>query len=325
MDKEYEYGLGAIRFVAMLCIVICHIFQFCGNRLAFYFNAGVPVFLCLSGYLFGKREIRDLGAFFKSRSLRILVPYYLMLGVILTANAITGTGVSAKELLSSVLCQQWYQYSIPFCGHLWYITCILGCYLMIPALQWFCSQLEKKPTCVYWLSFCVGFAVLWLLQFAGGKITGVHYYGVFAFGYFYAAAARQVRRQPKPWMINAAFGFSIAGFLGMYLLELLGFTIPGMVFEYYKIGLAAVSCLFFINNSKRFSGRIWKPLLRFGDKYSYAVYLVHHIFILGALSVLRLTGVFAVNVLLAMALTAVCAVGLHTASELIIARIKKER
>ena len=49
MNKTHEYGLSMLRFVAMFCIVVCHIFQFFGNRLSFYFNAGVPVFCaCLA-------------------------------------------------------------------------------------------------------------------------------------------------------------------------------------------------------------------------------------------------------------------------------------
>lgn len=325
MNKEYEPGLGMLRFTAMLCIVVCHVFQFFSNSLAFYFNVGVPVFLCLSGYLFGKREFQNIGKFLKNRLIRILVPYYLMLVLILAANAVTGTGVTAKELVSSLLCQQWYQYSVPQCGHLWYITCILGCYLITPALQWLCQQVERVSVFQYWVIFAVGAIGLLLIQFAGGMLTGTHFYIAYIFGYWYGAAVRTERKQPKQWLVNAAFVLALTGLVGLYMVERLGFTVPGIALEYYKVGFAAVSCLFFVYNGKWFTGRLWKGFLLFGDKFSYEVYLTHHVFILGSLSVLKLTQSLTVNVALAIVLTAVCAIVLHIVSEFITKRIRKER
>ena len=55
-------------------------------------------------------------------------------------------------------------------------------------------------------------------------------------------------------------------------------------------------------------------LISFGDKYSYEVYLAHHIFILGTLSVLGLTQNVTLDVLIAVALICVCAVALEGVS-----------
>lgn len=317
MNRKYEYGVGAIRFLAMCCIVICHILQHQGYRLAFYFNIGVPVFLVISGYLFGKREISSAFNFLKNRFLRILVPYYLMLVIIVLVNLGIGESFTVKKLLSMLLCQQWFGNTIPNCGHLWYISCILVCYLATPILQRICEHIQNTYPKAYWLIFALCVILLQLIQYVGGIVTGAHFYAAYLFGYFYAYYVKLGKQQLKPWIINSAFVFGMVGFAGIYTLEKLGIRIPGIVFEYYKVVQAAIGCLFFIHNSKWFAARFWKMLIAYGDKYSYTVYLGHHIFILGSLSVLRLTNIYSVNVLLAAVLTIVCAVVLELLSDLI--------
>ena len=271
MLKEYEHGLGAIRFFAMSAIVLCHILQQQENTLAFYFNIGVPIFLFISGYLFGKKDVTDYGSFLKKRFVRILLPYYMMLAVVIIANLATGTAMTAKDILSSILCQQWYDYTVPNCGHFWYISCILVCYLLTPVLQ-----------------------------------------------YFYSYAIRTGRKQINGYLVTAACILSVLGLIGIYLLGKFGIGVPGVVFEYYKVGTAVAICLFFIQKSRWFMGKSWRAIIKISDQYSYTVYLAHHIFILGSLSVLGLTKIFVINVILAVALTVLSALVLEKLSDKII-------
>ena len=59
MGKYYDYGIGFARLLAMISIVICHVFQALESPLCYYFNVGVQVFLFISGYLYGKKRISD--------------------------------------------------------------------------------------------------------------------------------------------------------------------------------------------------------------------------------------------------------------------------
>ena len=45
-----DYKISVIRILAMLSIVVCHIFQAQNNQIAFWLNVGVQVFLFMSGY-----------------------------------------------------------------------------------------------------------------------------------------------------------------------------------------------------------------------------------------------------------------------------------
>ncbi len=311
MSKSYSHGFGVLRFLAMLCIVVCHILQQAGDRLAFYLNIGVPVFLCISGYIFGSREISGITGFYKARGLRILIPYYLLLTITVAANVLTGTMITLKECISSLLCQQWYGPSVPNCGHLWYITCILVCYLITPALQWICNALHKKGVVLFWSVVFCGVALLLGLGLLGGYLSGIYFFAAYILGYTYA---NHIKNSGKPLcgvLIAAALVLSSTGFVGLYALERMGIAYPGIVLEYYKIGFSAVICLGFLWKSCWFSGSVWKPLIDFGDRYSYTVYLTHHLFILGPLSVMSLQLPGFVNILIALGATVTSAVVLQ--------------
>lgn len=62
-----DYSISYFRFIAMCFIVLCHIMQrdvfstsIAGANIkwAFWFNIGVQMFLFLSGYLYGKKDIK---------------------------------------------------------------------------------------------------------------------------------------------------------------------------------------------------------------------------------------------------------------------------
>ena len=125
MEEQKQYGLSMVRLIAMISIISCHIMQYFGNISCYYLNVGVWLFLFISGFLYGKKDISDVTVFYKKRLVRILVPYYIMLGVIILVNLLQGESITAKELISSILCLQWYGKTVPNCGHLWYISCIL--------------------------------------------------------------------------------------------------------------------------------------------------------------------------------------------------------
>ncbi len=329
MTSKYEYGIGFARCIAMISIVVCHIFQAIGNDLCFYFNVGVPIFLFLSGYLYGKKKITDIGRFYTGRAVRILVPYYIMLVIILIVNATQGIGVSLKGLLSSVLCQQWYGYSITNGGHLWYVTCILFCYLVTPCLQWLNEQTKNLSNIVFWGIFVIGICLLQLIQTVDGMTQNVYSLAAYGIGYFCSARMEGALRKVKKGMWLSLLGIGSCVFVAKYFLERNGFTIPGILYEYYKCWFGTVFCLntiyiyIYRNEEKSVP---W--LLKFSDRYSYMVYLTHHIFILGALSTMQMTSNFVVNIILAITLTIISAIVLHWVSEkvsvLIFKRDKKE-
>ena len=52
-----------IRVIGMVLILLCHFSQYYGSDLALWFNVGVQIFLIVSGFLYGSKEIEDPVAF----------------------------------------------------------------------------------------------------------------------------------------------------------------------------------------------------------------------------------------------------------------------
>ena len=155
-----------------------------GNISCYYLNVGVWLFLFISGFLYGKKDISNVTVFYKKRLVRILVPYYIMLGVIILVNLLLGDSITAKELISSILCLQWYGKTVPNCGHLWYISCILFCYLITPILQWICEQNENKSLIKKCMLLVLAVLMLQVIYSLGGMKQATTSILPYILGYF---------------------------------------------------------------------------------------------------------------------------------------------
>lgn len=316
MGQQKEYGLSIVRLVSMIMIILCHIMQYEGNEACYYLNVGVGIFLFISGYLYGNKEILDVKDFLKKRLIRILPPYYLMLAIIILVNCLKGETISVKGLISSFMALQWYGHIVPNCGHLWYISCILFCYMITPILQWWHGQNEGKTLHRRAMQLGVAVVILQATYSLGGMKQTTTTILPYILGYIFAAnripqkITKNVRGGVYSGMLIAAVGL----YLVMYAVETFGhFRIPGIIKEYYKCVVAMAVTVLLVNWNIK--GAFARRLLDFTDKYSYGIYLTHHIFILGSLSVMTLTHRVFVNGLLAFVFAILSGVALILFSE----------
>ena len=61
-DIRYN-SLSGIRFIALCMIIVCHITQYYNLEICQWFNVGVQIFLCISGFLFSHKEIGNIPRF----------------------------------------------------------------------------------------------------------------------------------------------------------------------------------------------------------------------------------------------------------------------
>ena len=66
-----DLGISFCRYIAMNFIVACHVLQYYDNELAWWFNCGVQIFICISGFLYGQRRIDNGYSFIKRRFIKI--------------------------------------------------------------------------------------------------------------------------------------------------------------------------------------------------------------------------------------------------------------
>lgn len=139
MFREKKVYIDYARTIGMIMILFCHFFLIAGYETpAFWLNTGVQIFIVLSAKLQNEKHfntVNDVVMFYKKRIIRIMLPLWIyILGVTIvlllikipvTAKVfvmymIGGAGISKTNILGV--------------GHLWFVTVLLICYLIVPVL-----------------------------------------------------------------------------------------------------------------------------------------------------------------------------------------------
>ena len=137
----HDLGISFCRCIAMIFIVVCHILQYYNNELAWWFNCGVQIFICISGFLYGQRKIDNGYRFIKKRFIKILSSYYICLLMdIVLLYGFSPQSVDIKGIILMVFCKG----TITGLGHLWFVGTILFCYLLTPILSRIYEFQESK-------------------------------------------------------------------------------------------------------------------------------------------------------------------------------------
>lgn len=288
-------AISLIRLLSMLMIISCHIMQYYDLELAWWFNVGVQIFLCISGFLYGQKNIDNVTGFYNKRLKKILIPYYLVFIPFGIIEFIFARDVfSIKDFaLGMVLCSR-----LKGAEHLWFIPTILMCYLITPLLQGY------KNKCVDEKRTIVGFTVL------GVIITSVLIQGFTTFnpawiccyviGYALGVNENGKYINEKVLMIIAGIIAAAGNALQIYCdyIANIDFTGFGIIKNYNHVMLGVfIFLLLKVVFEKLDLNRIGK-LLKLSDAYSFEVYLVHQLLILGPFSLLALTGYSLVNILI---------------------------
>lgn len=179
-----DITISAVRAIAFLSIILCHIFQFYSIELAWWFNVGVQVFLCMSGFLYGKKGCADVLEFYRKQIKKILVPYYVLILLMITAQlCFVKEQITVIRIANVLLC-----HGTLFGGeHLWFIPTILFCYTLFPLMSLFNDRIwemkEIKKKVCYFSSVFVALGILirlfvpyfnsaWIACFYLGTVLG---------------------------------------------------------------------------------------------------------------------------------------------------------
>lgn len=285
MQQNKDYSISFLRMVAMFFVVMCHFFQYYGNELAWWFNVGVQVFFCVSGFLYGSRKDTISLDFVTRNFKKILIPYFVFLvPVIVIYFCFARDSISVTIALKAVLCSA----TIDGIGNLWFVSYILFCYLITPYLCLFSQKICKlKP--VYSILAVGGVSFL-------GQVLTLAYNVYFSFaqifcyivGYFMAVyLENENRKTTRVSAIICIASIAVNG-IRVYCKYVAMVTFPFWnAFEAYAHDLLAISmflaCYTFLGPLNK------NRLLDASDKYSYYIYLVHQLFILSPFSLMDIT------------------------------------
>ena len=290
----YDKGISFCRLIAMLLIISCHVLQYYGNELAWWLNSGVQMFICISGFLYGQRQIISGYRFIKNRFTKILVSYYVCVIIDVFALVLfADNAVNMKGIIGLIFCRG----TILGLGHLWFVGTILFCYLLTPFLYSYYEEVSKQKYSI--IIYLISLGVL----FIAIELHVPQFNPIWVLCYIIGFFLGKLKINDEKWIYKAILiitplSISLNAFR-VYFNYVLCITFEKGLFK------VAYSC--FENISHIFLGimcflilyytyirivyRIPKisRVLELSDKYSYDIYLSHHVWILGPISILNLS------------------------------------
>ncbi|MBQ7133162.1 MAG: acyltransferase [Ruminococcus sp.] len=283
-------ALSISRIVGMIFIVICHIINYytfipMSDSLPQFFNCGVPIFIFISGYLYGGKFIHNFKKWYLQRIIIIAMPAIILsivmiiilssIGEKISINSIIAYCLSLEGLLfiAGDISSMFFKY-IPGLGHLWFITIIIICYLLIPVLQKVSSK-SMHPT----RFLIVFFLVASVISIVISNYCSLFYFVIFATGYFSKRINLLERVNTSFLLIYTAIFF--AAILGRLLLQQ---TMDGtsvyssyVAISHLFVGTWFVVLFSFLNN--KFPTILTKiadlKVTKLFDSYSFYIYLTH--------------------------------------------------
>ena len=328
--REKNYSISLVRLISMLLIISCHTCEWIGeelsndNRLAIFGNycaVGVQIFLIISGYLYGSREElfeeNSRVGFLITNFKKILKDYYIYVIFVVFPiySFLDPDSINLSSIFGVLTCSG----VMGGVHHLWFIPYILLAYILTPFLydlkKYFLNNKNSLARLSLLLSGLI--VITEVIGHAFGSYFISAWVNCYIVGFYLPQIVKKLSEKDKRILIAAML-------IGACMLNYMKLTVRYELLPLYTKGIKNTLCTYFINYSRdlfaltifctvlyitrtiRTSGKIQK-LLDLSDEYSYDIYLVHMIYIKGALSVLDLTNYMVLNVLIMLMLTVVSA------------------
>ncbi|MCH5186181.1 MAG: acyltransferase [Oscillospiraceae bacterium] len=332
IDKFDSKVITVIRTVAMFCIVLCHLIIWFPeiSFSAQIFNVGVPLFFIISGYLYGHKTIKNTWAWYGKQILKIVIPVYIY--VILATVALICFGRNAQGWKLTDCLIFFFNLQGFLDGktgnvvtmHLWFISFILLCYIITPLLD-LSKRKIKVQTAKRIVIVLIIFEAVFVMSikpfgFITQTVGVVSYIIAYYIGFF------RDKRISRKFMIMLTV-VTIVSLCVRLAVKYLDDSGNNILYSniYERIIAPYTHCIlaYFIFFAIRFICMKYErileavyPVCKIFDKYSYEVYIVHHMFITGEISVEHIFENMFFNVLLFAFLTAISAYILHSVSEM---------
>ncbi len=303
MLKKRRADISIIRIISMVMIILCHITRFYtfipGSQFyGEFFNVGVEVFFCLSGFLYGGKTIDNFVEWIRKRIQKIWIPVFLVvladLLVLYFAFGIKTDAITSVVYLlnlQGLLFVDWSVFSniyseITNLGPLWFTTIIMICYLLTPAFQKLRNCINKKENSKtrYLIIVIVTYFICFLLKLKTGVV--LFYFADYFTGYVLANFSLD-KKDYKKYSVPIFFIIVIALFAIRALLKNI---LNGN--ELYSClvltGHSFIGAGFMISGmelNKKYDALFTKisslKVVQFFDDSSFYIYLAHGIFCFG--------------------------------------------
>ena len=333
MKKEKDYNLSMIRFIALMMVIFCHIFEVIGFAYGYskkvgifgnFLAVGVDLFLMLSGYLYGcKKDTFQSGKeriqFILKNWKKVLIDYYIYaILIILPVYYFMRPDMFTRWTIFDVLT---FSGTIGGVHHLWYIPYILFCYLLTPFLYDLKQFIKNKSQnsdlkyIFYTLTFMVVFQILGFAFDCYFHIVRINCF-IMGFTIFPLLKEKMKNNATTKRKVLVTCLESVILLLSIGAWYYLRYKVTSTIidddlktlvtgtYDYFCLIQSLALFYFYSLIGKALSKlKIVRKVLDFSDYFSYDIYICHMIFINGILSVLRLTPHYIPNIIIALVLS----------------------
>lgn len=331
--KEYNWSVSITRIAATMMIVLCHFFSKIGiGWLGSIFDVGVPIFLIISGFLYGGVEhIPDKKSFYWKRWCRICIPMYIWLIAVVCMHCIYENYEVLKAIPVFIFNLQgigWLQdyFSVPSIGDigiLWFFTVIFLCYILLPLFNKAACVIEKHVLVLFIIA-----AVIMAVNY-----IGIHLGYVLTFFTGYMMQKKGIKIKNEKQCIQCIF-FTLVCQVGRLIFR--RFLDDTVFYNYIVVYFShlvfaggifliidyMVTLITVIKGQQRL---IHNKFVKYFDRLSIYVYIVHYSFLRGVFAVDRITDLYMIWILLFFGITFASAVLLMEISDKVIRIMKKCR
>lgn len=303
--------ISYLRVFAMILILMCHIVQEHNNiyinMTAQFLNVGVSIFIIISGYLYGKKEIKE--GYFRwiiKRAKRIIVPMYSFMIFLLIVNLVIDSNIRIANWIIYIFNLQGFQIYVHGAEHLWYLTIIMVCYLITPILNKYKTKISNKKLIIY---ISVGILLQLITAYFINMQLGIYLIYILLYIVSYIIGYKVNIIISMKSMFILLFLAGVSGILRIGARVLFDNSILyNVIIVGYTQGVIAF-CIFYIftyicRNTKE------NKVINFFDSISFEIYLVHYMYIVGPLRIMGLTNSFIVNTIITLMITIITAIGL---------------
>ena len=301
--KNKNFAIQIIRVLAMLFIVICHLCNESKNSmissLGQFFNIGVFIFIFISGFLYGNKNIDNNSKWLFNRLKRIMIPIYIFILFFIFLTSFITEIFHYKFLFIYLFDLQYFLGSVKNAGHLWFCSVIVICYLLLPLMN---KYKEKLISNFY--PFSILIITISCLVGLVSKSYGLlgFYLLTFYIGYFFKNSINIVKVKYFIPISLIIVGL-IFRIIGKYLFDntlLYETTITALTHIMMTIGIFIFIYKLF---NKFKASSITQKIINYFDELSYYIYIVHYMFIVGPISVMNITNNFVINLAIFIILT----------------------
>lgn len=308
-----DISIEVFRVMAMIFIILCHLVQELNSNIievtASFFNVGVFMFLFISGYLYGNKEIINIPKWLIRRFLRLQIPIWIFVIPVFIVYAFEGTFKWKYVWIHLLDLQSFFGTGVGL-THLWFVTVIMICYLLTPILI-ACKKHMRME-----IPLCITILVALLITALDGKIGQYIFYIV---TYLWGFAYKNIKK------LHIKNGMNIVVMCIIVLIRIVGKIIldGSVVYDVIIVSVTQILISFmlfivicaFENSLKK------SALLEFLDNISYYIYISHYVFMVGPVRLMGCSNIF-FSIIVTIVASLITAIYLQKVTEMLSKRFR---